>query len=73
MVNKGLKKGAVFSEGSLFYKIDDVDAGGNYISHCITKAEYEAETAEPVKTEPVKEAPKKTPVKKTVQKRTAKK
>lgn len=40
MVEKGLMKGAVFEDGS-FYMVDKVLPSGDYISHAITKEEYE--------------------------------
>lgn len=39
MVEKGLQKGAVFTEGSSFYKVEEVLPDGNYISRRISKEE----------------------------------
>lgn len=41
MVEKGLQKGAVFSEGSSFYKVEEVLPDGNYISRRISEEEAE--------------------------------
>ena len=45
MVEKGLKKGAVFSDGGSFYMVDEV-VGENYISHRITKEDAEKAESE---------------------------
>lgn len=41
MVEKGLQKGAVFTEGSSFYKVEEVLPDGNYISRRISEEEAE--------------------------------
>ena len=41
MVEKGLQKGAVFMEGSSFYKVEEVLPDGNYISRRISEEEAE--------------------------------
>lgn len=72
MVERGLREGAVFSEGSLFYMVDKV-VGDDYESHRISKEEADGilkkEDAKAVLTE------KKKPVTKTstARKKTVKK
>ena len=46
MINKGLKKGAIFEDGGLFYIVTQVCDDGNYVSRHISaqkKEEIEAE------------------------------
>lgn len=39
MIKKGMEKGAVFTEGSSFYRVEEVLPDGNYISRRISKEE----------------------------------
>ena len=41
MVEKGMGKGAVFMEGSSFYRVEEVLPDGNYVSRRISKEEAE--------------------------------
>lgn len=37
MVKRGLKAGAVFTDGNLTYMVDEVLPNGNYISHVVPR------------------------------------
>lgn len=54
MVERGLKKGAIFSEGGLYYKIIQVLDDGNYVSKHISKEAAEVALKATAKPAPAK-------------------